>query len=143
MFSWADFESAAPELAAFGRERIERHGFMLLGTTRRDGTARISPVEVRIVEEQLAMNLVRGSTKVHDLRRDPRPLLHAPVLSSTDPVDEFKLRGRAVEIENEALRAAVALWEPPPEFDAFAVDIEEVAFVEWEKGEMRVTRWSR
>ena len=27
MFSWADFEQAAPELAGIGGERIERHGF--------------------------------------------------------------------------------------------------------------------
>jgi hypothetical protein len=142
MSTWAEFEQAAPELAAIGRERIERHGFMLLGTIRRDGTPRISPVEVRRVAGQLAMNLVRGSTKERDVRRDPRILLHDPVLSSDDPAEEFKLRGRAVEIEDEALRAAVKLWDPPPEFDAFSVDVESAAFVAWSQGEMTVTRWS-
>jgi hypothetical protein len=142
MVSWADFERSAPELAATGRERLETYGFMLLGTTRRDGTARISPVEVRIVEGELVMNLVRGSMKERDVRRDPRILLHSPVLSSYDPADELKLRGRAVEIADEGLRQAVALWDPPPEFDAFSLDLEDVAFVEWEQGTMRISRWT-
>jgi len=143
MFHWADFEQAAPELAAPGRERIERLGFMLLGTIRRDGTARISPVEVRIVEGQLAFNILRPSAKLQDVRRDPRVLLHSPVLNADDPNDEFKLRGRVVEIDDPRLREAVALWDAPPEFDSFSLDIESAAFLAWSKGERTVTRWSR
>ena len=142
MSTWDDFEQAAPELAAIGRERIERHGFMLLGTIRRDGTPRISPVEVRIVDGELAMCLVRGSTKERDVRRDPRVVLHSPMLNADDPNDELKLRGRLVEVEDPALREAAALWTPPPELDVFALDVESAAFVEWSKGEMTVRRWS-
>ena len=143
MFAWADFEQGAPELAAIGREKIEQHGFMLLGTTRRDGTARISPVEVRIVDGQLTMSFVRSSTKVRDVRRDPRVLLHSPMVNADDPNDEFKLRGDAVEVEDPQVREAAKLWQPPPELDVFSVDIESAAFVVWSKGEMRMTRWSR
>jgi hypothetical protein len=143
MFSWLDFEQAAPELAALGRERIERHGFMLLGTVRLDGTARISAVEVRLVRGHLAMSLIRSSMKERDVCRDPRILLHSPMLNAGDPNDEFKLRGRAVEIEDPELRAAAALWSPPPELEAFTVDIDSAAFLAWSQGEMRMTRWSR
>jgi hypothetical protein len=143
MFSWADFEDAEPELAANARERIERYGFMLLGTTRRDGTARISPVEVRLVEGHLAMNVVRGSTKERDVRRDDRVVLHDPVLSSADPAEEFILRGRLVETEDERVREAVQLWTPPPEFEVFCLDVEHAALLQWSKGELRVSRWSR
>ena len=143
MVSWTDFEQAAPELAALGRERVERHGFMLLGTVRQDGTGRISAVEVRLVEGHLAMSLIHGSTKERDVRRDPRILLHSPMLNSDDPNDEFKLRGRAVAIEDPALRAAAALWKPPPELDAFTVDIDSAAFLAWTQGKMRMIRWSR
>jgi hypothetical protein len=142
MFSWADFEQAAPELARIGHERIERHGFMLLGTIRRDGTPRISPVEVRIALGRLTLSLVGGSTKERDIRRDPRIVLHSPVLDSDDPNDELKLRGRAVRAEDEALVREAALWTPPPELDVFCVEIESAAFVQWSKGEMTITRWS-
>jgi hypothetical protein len=143
MFSWAHFEQAAPPLAAIGRERIERHGFMLLGTIRRDGTPRISPIGVRIIAGQLTMSFVRGSTKEQDVRRDARILLHSPMLHGDDPNDELKLRGRAVEVEDERLREQAALWTPPPELDVFSLDVESAAFVEWSKGELQMTRWSR
>jgi hypothetical protein len=143
MFSWADFEDAEPDLAAVGRERIERHGFMLVGTTRRDGTARISPVEVRLVESHLATNVVRGSTKERDLRRDDRVVLHDPVLSSADPAEEYILRGRLVETYDERVREAARLWTPPPEFDVFCLDVQHAALLQWSEGELRVTRWSR
>ncbi len=85
---------------------------------------------------------MRGSTKQRDVRRDPRVLLHSPVLSADDPADELKLRGVVVEIHDERLRAPVALWEPPPEFDAFTVDVRDVAHVRWRQGRMSVERWT-
>ena len=141
MARWAEFEEAAPKLASVGCDCVDRHGFMLLGTVRRDGTARISPVGVRIVDRELTMSFLAGSTKERDVRRDSRVLLHSPVLHGGDPNSELKLRGRAIEIVEEELRARAALWEPPPALVAFAVDIESAALLEWSKGEVTVTRW--
>jgi hypothetical protein len=143
MVRWADFEAAAPELAAIGRQRIEGPGFALAGTIRRDGTPRISPVEPRFVEGELAINVLADSLKARDLARDPRVLLHSPVLSAADPADEFKLRGRAIETRDPELCAAVAdlTWHEPPASRFFVVDVESAAFVAWSKGERTVTRW--
>jgi hypothetical protein len=144
MARWEDFEAAAPELARLGRERLERLGFALAGTIRRDGTPRISPVEVRFVEDELAMNMLRDSLKARDLDRDARILLHSPMLNADDPNDEFKLRGRAVESTDAKLCAAVAdlTWHPPPPSRVFVLDVESAAFVAWSKGEMTLARWS-
>lgn len=141
MARWAEFEGAAPKLAAVGSDCVERHGFMLLGTVRRDGTARISPVGVRIVDRELTMSFLVGSTKERDVRRDSRVLLHSPVLHGGDPNSELKLRGRAVEIDDAALRDRAALWDPPPPLVAFSFDIDSAALLEWSKGEVTVTRW--
>ena len=141
MSTWDEFEQAAPELSEAARERIERHGFMLLGTIRRDGTPRISPVEVRLVRGELAVCFVRGSTKQFDVRRDPRVVLHSPMLHSDDPNEELKLRGRLVEVADPDLREAAALWTPPPELDTYVLRLENVAFVAWSKGDMTVRRW--
>jgi Pyridoxamine 5'-phosphate oxidase len=142
MARWADFEEAAPELAGVGRDCVEGHGFMLLGTVRRDGTARISPVGVRIVDCELTMSFLAGSMKECDVRRDPRILLHSPVVHGGDPNSELKLRGRAIQIDNQELLAKAALWDPPPPLVAFAVDLESAALLEWSKGEVTVTRWN-
>jgi pyridoxamine 5'-phosphate oxidase-like protein len=141
MSTWAELEQTAPALAGEARSRIEEHGFMLLGTIRRDGTPRISPVEVRLVLGELAMCLVRGSTKALDVARDPRVVLHSPILDADDPNSELKLCGRLAPATDEAVRDAAALWSPPPDFDVFVLDMESVALVEWSKGQMSLQRW--
>jgi hypothetical protein len=145
IFGWQDFEEAAPELAALGRERIERHGFVLVGTIRRDGTPRISPVGAGIVAGHLALNVLRDSLKARDLLRDDRILVHSAVLHADDPNDEFKLRGRAAPVEDPIVRKGIEelTWSPPPHSHVFAVDIEQAAFLAWSKGEVTIKRWSR
>jgi hypothetical protein len=142
MATWGEFEQTAPELAAAACGCIENHGFMLLGTIRRDGTPRISPVEVRIVAGEVVMCLIRGSTKERDIRRDPRIVLHSPMLDAGDPNRELKLRGRLVEVSERGVREAAVLWTPPPEFDVFRLEVESAALVEWSKGEIVLRRWS-
>jgi hypothetical protein len=51
--TWAEFAAAAPELAELGHERFMRSEIILLGSIRRDGTPRISPVESDIVDGEL------------------------------------------------------------------------------------------
>jgi hypothetical protein len=129
MFRWADFEAAAPEVAAPARELIERWGFLLVGTIRRDGTPRISPIEAHFVEGQLMLVMMAGSWKAADLLRDPRLVLNAPITNPDDPGAELKLRGRAVVVDDAELRHATAEtierasgWRPPDRWHFFSVD---------------------
>jgi hypothetical protein len=147
---WADLEAAAPELARRGRELIERSRFLLVGTIRRDGTPRISAVEARIVEGQLAMAMIPGTLKVRDLLRDPRLTANAPVVHPGDPNAEFKLRGRAVSVADPSLRDAIATsiedtggWRPPRDWNFFVVDLDGAAFMGWRGGVMNMLRWTR
>ena len=149
---WAEFEEAAPSLAALGRERIERFGFVFVGTIRKDGGPRVNPVEAHFVEGHLALCMIHGSLKALDLLRDPRAFLHTPILdaSSGDP-GEFKLRARAFPLEDADLRRAVADtleresgWRPPEEWHVFSADVESAAFHRYdaESGLHRLTRWT-
>ena len=63
MLQWADFEAAAPELAMQGRALIERFRFVLVGTIRRDGAPRISPVEAHFVRGHLMLVMIAGTLK--------------------------------------------------------------------------------
>jgi Pyridoxamine 5'-phosphate oxidase len=150
VFSWADFESAAPEVAAGGREQLERFRYVYVGTIRKDGTPRISPVEAHLVRGHLMLVMIAGTLKARDLRRDSRLVLNSPVLDPADPRAEFKLRGRAVDIDDEELREATANaieatsgWRPPDHWHFFSVEIQEAAHIAWEGGVMDMTRWSR
>jgi hypothetical protein len=150
MFSWADFEAAVPELAAQCRQLIERFRFVLVGTIRRDGTPRISPVEVHIFQGHLMLVMISGTLKARDLLRDPRILLNSPITNPDNPEAEFKLRGRAVEVQDQELREATSEaikaasgWRPPEGWHFFSIDIEDAAFIVWEGGVMEMTRWNR
>ena len=146
---WADLEAAAPRLAASGRELINRFRFVYVGTLRRDGTPRISAVEARIVAGELAMSMIPGTLKARDLLRDPRVAVNAPLEHPDDPNEEFKLRGRALELHERDLQEAVAAaiertsgWRPQRDWHYFSVDITDAAFIAWSEGVMRMTRWS-
>lgn len=149
MFQWANFEVAAPTLAAQGRELIEHFRFVLVGTIRRDGTPRISPVEARLVRGQLMLVMIPGTLKARDLLRDPRILVNSPITHPGDPNREFKLRGRVVEIQDPELREATAGameatsgWRPPDGWHFFALDIQEASFLTWQNGILDLISWN-
>jgi pyridoxamine 5'-phosphate oxidase-like protein len=146
---WADFEAAAPDMAAVARSVIERRGFVYAGTVRRDGAPRISPVEAHFVRGRLMLVMIAGSRKAQDLARDPRLTLQSPVAGAGDPGVEVKVRGRATEVD-EQQRAATADaveahsgWRPQPSWRVVAVAVEAVAVLAWEQGEMVLGRWDR
>ena len=107
MLSWADFSTAAPELAAEGERLFSRDGIgqALLATVRGDEPPRIHPIYLTIVGEGLYAFILR-SPKRRDLERDGRFALH----THQDPAapSEFSLRGRARLVADEAVRSAVA-----------------------------------
>ena len=152
MRRWADFEEQAPELAALGLERIEQFGFVFVGTIRKDGGPRVNPVEAHVVEGHLALCMIRGSLKALDLLRDPRAFVHTPVLDSElGRPGEFKLRARAVEVGDPALREAIADtlerksgWRPPDDWRFFTLDVESAAFHRYEEEAdlHHVLRWT-
>ena len=150
-FSWADFETEAPELAARGRERIARFGIVHMGTIRRDGTPRISPIDAHFVRGSLTLVMIPGTHKLADVRRDPRIVLNALVHDAANHVSvEFKIRGCVVAVDDAKLRTATADtiaadsgWRPPEHWAMFAVEVENAAYIEWEKGLMRMDHWAR
>jgi hypothetical protein len=103
----------------------------LLGTIRKDGSPRISPVE----------------PKTRDLLRDPRCVLHSAISDPDSGEGEFKLYGRVTEAEEQIRNECREAWWATRPADAamvFSVNIDEATFISWdaEQGEMTVRRWS-
>ncbi len=146
---WSEFAKASPELAGLGQERFDKWGLCLVGTIRRDGTPRISPVEPLVAHGSLYLGMMWRSKKALDLLRDPRCLVHSIISDKAGTEGEFKVRGPAVEISDldERERYCQALyekikWRPEePEFHLFALDIESAAFVRFENDDKKVTVW--
>ena len=110
MANWAEFNAAAPDLAAEGRRQLYRRGDgeAMLATVRDGDLPRIHPVNVGIVGDRLYAFLLRSAKRL-DLERDGRFALH----SHQDPAEpnEFLVRGRAERVvDPEVLSAVGAGW---------------------------------
>src|SRR3989442_3280014 len=134
---WKDFENAAPQLAGLGAERLLRTGLAIVATIRKDGTPRIDPVEPFFSHGHLLLGMMR-SQKAFDLLRDPRCLLHTPISDPGGSEGEFKVRGRAVDVQDAGLcegyhQAYAERWKaPPPDglpFRVLSLDIQSAALI--------------
>ncbi|HEY1162875.1 MAG TPA: pyridoxamine 5'-phosphate oxidase family protein [Candidatus Dormibacteraeota bacterium] len=103
MASWTEFEAAAPEFAARVRSLITSRKHLTLATLRRDGSPRISGIEVEFANGQLQIGSMPRAVKALDLQRDPRVAIHGP---TEDPPagapaawkGEAKIAGTAAEV---------------------------------------------
>lgn len=148
---WADVEAVAPRLAALGREKLVGPGVVLVGTIRRDGSPRISPVEPFLLDGELWLSMLWGSHKAADLARDPRVLVHNIVAGREGGDGEFKLRGRCraeddrgvQERYGDAVSAALG-WRPDPgRVHLFSVDIGTIAYLSYDEpsGDQLTVLW--
>jgi hypothetical protein len=131
MASWAEIETAAPELAARARATFDAHKHKVLATLRRDGSPRISGIEADFADGQLWLGMMPGSRKALDLRRDPRLALHSASVDPPegDPGDwagDAKLSGRAVEVDDPAVLERMGAGDQAGEAHLFRVDIAEL-----------------
>lgn len=148
---WSGLEEAQPRLAELGRRKLLAAGVVLVATIRRDGSPRLSAVEPFVLDGELWLSMLLGSTKAQDLLRDPRLLVHSVITGRDGGEGEYKLRGTAQPRADPELqrRYAVAVaenlgWRPVPgEFHLFAVDIDDVTFIRYDDatGDQFVTRW--
>jgi hypothetical protein len=77
MATWSEFERLAPELAALAKERFAATEFVMLGTLRKNGWPRISPIEYTIFDGQFTMGGMWQAKKALDILRDPRCVVHS------------------------------------------------------------------
>src|SRR5205085_4454671 len=103
---WDDLAAAAPELARLGEERLRSRELCMVGTLRRNGWARFSPVEPEFVDGELMLGMMWRSPKALDLLRDPRIVVHSTLTDRHDLSGDIKLYGRAIAVEDEPRLAA-------------------------------------
>jgi hypothetical protein len=147
MNSWQEFETAAPPLAQLGKQRLEVARVALLGTLRKDGSPRISPIEPYFSQGQLLFGAMSWSLKTRDLLHDPRCVLHNAITAPDAREAEFKIYGRAIEAPTEIRKGCSHGWwqaQPPGAAAVFALNIEQVTLIEWnlQQGQMVARRWS-
>ena len=146
---WQIFQQQEPDLAAHGEELIERTGMVMLGTLRKDGSPRISPVEIVFTEGQLYLGMMWRSKKALDLLRDPRRTVHSATSDKDGSQGDFKVSRRAVEVNDLEVRNRYydavhekTGWKPEePEFHLFSIDVESAALIEFKDEKMTHRAW--
>lgn len=151
MVTWNEFADQAPRIAGvFVRRRAATGNLCLLGTLRSDGYPRISPMEPRIVEDQLVLVGMPNTTKFRDLGRDPRFCLHTATVDPYVSDGDAKLWGDARNLQNSDLhqRFATDLFDETGmdlrgrEFDPFYVaDLTGASSLAIDDGQLAITVW--
>jgi hypothetical protein len=103
--SWQALAETAPELAAFGAERIHDR-VAYLATLKPDGAPRLHPIRPIVAGGRLFVFADATSPKIRDLERDPRYALHCTA-TSDQPWDlrEFAAEGTANRVVDAGVRA--------------------------------------
>ncbi len=148
MVSWAEFESQAPELAGLCLERFRSSDLVMLGTLRKDGFPRISPIEFAFYDGDLMLGGSWGAKKALDLLRDERCTIHSTTSNKDGKQGDAKLWAMALPFSEE--RAAAywqwvfeqSGWRPDRPYHLFGMDIQSAAFIRFdERGAMRRLQW--
>lgn len=147
---WSELIGQQPDLGEVAHQLLLAPGVVLVGTIRRDGSARISGVEPVVMDGRLWLSMLPDSMKARDLHRDPRLVLNN-VITSPEPAAEIKLRCTAQAVSSRAVHeryaAAVARqlgWRAVVgHFALFGVSIEDVTYIGYDpdtRGQ-HVARW--
>lgn len=150
MATFDELKTAAPTIAGHLAAKLTATGIGFVGTTRRDGWPRVSPMEVSIIGGRLYVGSMPGAVKARDLQRDPRCCLITTLADKDDLSGEVKLFCRVREIaggdEWERVRQ---VWREAMDLDIgdpggshlFELDIDAAAFQRVEDDEWRTTSW--
>ncbi|MEU9201803.1 pyridoxamine 5'-phosphate oxidase family protein [Streptomyces sp. NPDC048332] len=140
--NWADFQAAEPDFAATVRRRFEQYKHHVLATVRKDGSPRVTGLEVDFRLDEPLLGMMPNSRKALDLRRDPRFAVQANPGPDAEMADgDVRISGRAVEVADPDLLARfVDEVKPPEPFHLFRVELTEVVRTGIEGGDTLVVQ---
>ncbi|NUL10976.1 pyridoxamine 5'-phosphate oxidase family protein [Streptomyces lunaelactis] len=141
--TWADFRAAEPAFAETVRKRFQQYKHHVLATLRKDGSPRVTGLEVDFRFGELWLGMMPNSRKAQDLQRDPRFAVQAnPGPGDSMGGGDVRIGGRAVEVTDpEVIARVVAEAKPPEPFHLFRVELDEVVRTSVEGEELVVRSW--
>jgi hypothetical protein len=138
--TWAEFERADPELAAFGRERVDQQ-VCFHATLRRDGWPRVHPVEPWIAVGLLLVRFRGHSPKVDEVRHDGRYALHTPMDNPDGVGGEFMVRGWIEQVAPTHPAVQRHVDDAPYALAFYSMSVEEAVGTTYEADEPVYRRW--
>ncbi|WP_344685441.1 pyridoxamine 5'-phosphate oxidase family protein [Saccharopolyspora taberi] len=141
--TWQQFAADAPQFAVEIRRQFTASRHHVLATLRRDGSPRVSAVELHWSDDQLELWSMPGSRKALDLRADGRFAVHARpgATSAADP--DVKLSGVATEVTDPGERRRWIERAAPASTEShlFRVDLTEVVTTAVDGDHLLIKLW--
>lgn len=135
---WAVFAREQPEFSARVAARFLGHPHHVLATIRRDGSPRVSGVNVRLADGEMWIGFMPGSRKGQDLERDPRMSIHSAPLHEDLAGGDASVSGLAIPASPDQR----ARWmSGGPDGDASVIALSRVHMVELEGEELVISTW--
>ncbi len=141
--SWATLAGAAPELAAFGRERLDGK-VAYLATVRPSGEPRAYPVTPIIGAGRCFVFTEPRSPKSRDLRENGHFCLHCALSDTSGSSGEFQMSGIAEQVVDESVRTeaeSVSSYKPAPRYLLFELKVTEVLSTAYRGGKPDRKKW--
>ena len=142
--NWQSFAHQSAELASLILSRFASTELLMLGTLRKNGWPRISPIEYTVYEGELMLGGMWQSQKLLDLLRDPRCTLHSTTTNKDGQEGDAKLYGTATPL---APAREPAYWQhifdttgfrPQGPAHVFTIDIQSASYIVFDgEGAMR------
>ncbi|WP_435242283.1 pyridoxamine 5'-phosphate oxidase family protein [Streptomyces cucumeris] len=140
---WSRFASEEPGLADAVRDRFGQYRHHVLATVRKDGSPRLTPLDVTFGAGELWLALTPASYKELDPRRDPRFSLQAnPGPGDVMTEGDARIGGRVVEVTDpDVIDRYVEAVRPPGPFHLFRAEVSEVAHTSVEESGAVLRTW--
>jgi hypothetical protein len=134
MASWNDVSTAAPDFAVAARAILDAYKHKTIATLRKDGSPRISGIEVDFVDGELWLGAMWQSRKALDLQRDARFALRSATAGGGEAWrGDAKIAGWAEEVTDaerkRTMQSASGGGAPPGPLHLFRAEVTEVVLV--------------
>jgi hypothetical protein len=126
---WEEVVQSEPAFAVEVQRVFDAHKHKTIATLRRDGSPRLSGLELDFTAGDVTFGMMPRSRKAADLRRDPRTEVHsASFIQEGDEMSwagDARISGRSREITDPDERATYT-DAPPEAHPLFVLDIDRV-----------------
>jgi Pyridoxamine 5'-phosphate oxidase len=126
---WEDVVESEPAFAVEVQRVFDAHKHKTIATLRRDGSPRLSGLELEFMGGDVTFGMMPRSRKAADLRRDPRTEVHsASFIQEGEEMSwagDARISGRAREITDPSERATYT-DTPPEAHPLFVLDVDRV-----------------
>lgn len=147
MATWDELRTSAPELAELALERFRSTDLVMLGTLKRDGWPRVTPIEWTVWDGEFLIGGMWKSKKMLDLLRDPRCVVHSTTTDKNGTEGDVKLYARAAPLARER---EAPYWDhifetigfrPAGPAHVFTLEFSSAGYVRFGDGQMRMLTW--